>query len=178
MAFLSALSQVSAEKTDGGSMEIRISGNNKLNKNCTLTREKTTINDASCPIKLDSIGVGVHYNALRSGFFFYPHGDFKSSEPIVAFETVHILYDVFGNYMQTLSNTTVKDVLSKYIFNSEENWEALENEAKTYFACVSYVSRVRTKDGRVWHCKEKEIKSILDSLYTPINPPDPESEAF
>lgn len=169
MAYLSGFSQITADKSDGGTVETKITGNNKLNKNSTLKREKTTINDASCPIKLYNIGVGTVYSIGQSCYYYYPYGTFKTKEPIVAFETNHVLYDVFGNYMYTLSKAVVLDIETSYIFNNEEKWNAQENEVKTYYSCVSYVTHVRTKNDVIWHCNDKEIKKMLDTMYAPFD---------
>lgn len=102
---ISTYSQITQTKTEGNSVVTKLSMGIKVNEGSSLIREKVTINDAQCPIQLSNIGVQPVYSSSRSDYTFYPEGIFNTIELIVAIEIYHVIYDVFCEYMRTLSNT-------------------------------------------------------------------------
>ncbi|HMH33415.1 MAG TPA: hypothetical protein VK543_10315 [Puia sp.] len=160
--FITSFSQVSVTKKDGSSVVTKLGMGIKVNEGSSLFRQQITINDANCPLQLSDIGVETSYSS--STYSFKPTGNFTAKEPIVAFEVVHLIYNVFGEHMKTLSNTEITDIDGKKDFSKWSSWYASENNVSEYFICVSYVANVRTKSGTLWHYNFKALKEQLSKL--------------
>ena len=154
--------QLTLTKTDGGSVVTKLEGSLKVNDGSSLRRDYITINDPTCPLQLNTIGVETSYR--DPGYVFKPSGTFQVTEPIVAYEVHHVLYDVFGEHMKTLSNQEVIDVEGKGTFSVYSTWYASEDNVEGYLICVSYVANVRTKSGKIWRYSYRDIKGQLDKL--------------
>ncbi len=136
----SILQYISSSKT----VDVR-----KTNRGSSLTREWIVLNDAECPIQLtNTIGINTIYK--ERGICFAPTGNFKTSQPIAAYQILHVLYDVFGEHIKTLSNVGIEDINEAKFFNNENSWYATGNQISEYMRCVSFVSKVRTKEGIMW----------------------------
>ncbi len=162
IAAISAFPQITVTKTEGSSIIIDLGTGYKINEGSTLKKEKIILNDALCPIQLkDDVGIEIIYAAK---FLFKPSGNFNIMEPIVAYEFHHILYNVFGDHIKTLSNTEVADLEGLQVFNQDASWYASINDVNEYLISVSYVANVRTKSGQLWHYNFIAIKKQLDTL--------------
>ena len=154
--------QLSVSKKDGGSVVTKLGMGVKVNDGSSLIRQQITINDANCPIQLGDVGIETSYTSSR--YSFKPIGGFTTKEPIVAYEVMHVVYNVFGEHMQTLSNTEITDIDGKKDLSKWASWYASENNVSEYFTCVSYVANVRSKSGIVWHYNFKQLKEQLNKL--------------
>lgn len=155
-------SQITLTKSDGGSVLTELGYNVVVNMGSTLVREKIILNDANCLIQLDSVGINTAYANRK--YSFYPVGSINIKEPIAAFKIHHVLYDVFGDHMKTLSNKEIKDMEGSIDISKSASWYASGNNVSNYLICVSYVSKVRTKSGQLWHCDFEAIKKELAEL--------------
>jgi hypothetical protein len=134
----------------------------KVNDGSTLKKEYITINDTNCPIQMVDAGIETSYAASK--YSFNPIGLLKSKEPIVAYEVVHLIYNVFGEHMKSLSNTEIIDFEGEKNFSRYSSWYASENNVSEYLICISYVSNVRTKSGKIWHYNFKALKEQLNKI--------------
>lgn len=159
---LCGFSQITVVKSEGSSVVTELGYGLKVNNGSTLKRDNFTINDASCPIQLNDISVETIYSDRK--YNYKPIGNFTINEPIVAYEIHHLIYDVFGEYMKTLSNTEVADLESNHKFPSGSSWYATENNVRLYLICVSYVANVRTKTNQIWHFNYPAIKEQLQKV--------------
>jgi hypothetical protein len=157
-----SFSQLTVNRKEGSSVVTKLAMGLKVNDGSTLKREHITINDASCPIQMTDIGIETSYAASK--YEFTPTGGFTTKEPIVAYEVVHLIYNVFGEHMKSLSNTAVADIDGQSFFSKYSSWYASENNVSEYLICVSYVSNVRTKGGKIWHYNFKALKEQLNQL--------------
>ena len=160
-SFLS-FSQLTVVKKEGSSVVTKLGMGIKVNDGSSLKREYTTINDPSCPIQLNDVGVETSYGS--SNYSFRPIGNLTTKEPIAAYEVVHLIYNVFGEHMKSLSNKEITDIDGQKDFSKYSSWYASENNASEYLICVSYVSNVRTKGGKLWHYNFKALKDQLNKL--------------
>ena len=175
----SGYSQLTVSRSDGGSVITKLSMGIKVNDGSSLKREFITINTTGCPVQFGDIGVTTMYS--DPGYRFKPNGNFGTTEPIVAYEIHHVLYDVFGAHMTTLSNQDIIDIEGRKEFDRYSSWYASENDVSEYLVCVSYVANVRTMAGVIWRYNYKDIKAELDKLkikfeegYTPKKDKDKE----
>lgn len=159
---LKSFSQITVTKIDGGSVITKLGFNININDGSTLIRDWIMLNDANCPVKLENVGINTSYT--DRSYSFKPVGEILVTESIVAYEIHHVLYDVFGNHMKTLSNQEVADISDKKGFDKYSSWYANENNVSEYFIAVSYIANVRTKAGKVWRYKPVSVKEELQKL--------------
>lgn len=157
-----SLSQLTVSKKEGSSVVTKLGMGIKVNDGSSLKREQTTINDASCPIQLSDVGIETSY--ASSSYSFKPIGSLLTKEPIAAYEVIHLIYNIFGEHMRSLSNTEITDIDGQKEFSKYSSWYASENNVSEYLICVSYVSNVRTKSGKLWHNNLKALKDQLNKL--------------
>jgi len=157
-----SFSQLTVSKKQGSSVVTKLGMGIKVNDGSSLFREQITMNDANCPVQLSDVGVETSYGS--SSYSFKPTGSLTTKEPIVAYEVIHVIYNVFGEHMKTLSNTEITDIDGQKDFSKYSSWYASENNVSQYFTCVSYVANVRTKSGILWHYNYKALKEQLGKL--------------
>lgn len=173
---LAGSAQLTITKADGGSVVTKLGMGIKINDGSSLHREYITINDANCPVQLNDVGIETSY---ASSYSFRPIGGIEAKDSIVAYEVDHVLYNIFGEHMKSLSDKEVTDIIGKKNFSKYSSWYASENDVSEYLICVSYAENVRTKSGVIWHYSYKAIKEQLDTLkiafeegYAPKKDPD------
>jgi hypothetical protein len=132
----------------------------KINEGSSLTREWIVLNDSECPVQLaNSVGINTVYRdrSIR----FTPTGNIKASQPITAYQILHVLYDVFGEHIKTLSNVDIKDINGDKSLNDKGSWYATDNQISEYSRCVSFVSKVKTSEGIIWNYNPVAIMTEL-----------------
>ncbi len=157
-----SFSQLIVDKKEGSSVVTKLPMGIKVNDGSTLKREYIIINDTNCPIQMVNVGIETLYAASK--YKFNPIGFLKSKETIVAYEVVHLIYNVFGEHIKSLSNTEIIDFEGEKTFSDYLSWYASESNVSEYLICVSYVSNVRTKSGKIWHYNFKALKEQLNKL--------------
>ncbi len=170
--------QISFSKVDGGSVITKLGMGINVNDGSSLNREWVVLNDETCPLQLDQ-NLGINSGYFSSRYSFSAKGSVYSKEEIVAFEIHHVLYDVFGGHIKSLSNLEVADFSGEYKLDRRGSWYATENQISEYLICVSYVANVRTKSGSIWRYNPDEIKQKLSEIqisyeegYSPANSDD------
>ena len=155
--------QIKINIVNGESVITKLGLGVKVNDGSSLSRDWIIINDESCPIQLnDDVGIETSYPS--ESYRFKAIGSVTAKEPIVAYEILHVLYNVFGEHIETLSNTEVIDIKDKKDFYKYASWYATENEISEYLICVSYVANVRTQTGSIWRYSYQSVKEKLDEL--------------
>jgi hypothetical protein len=138
-------------------------GDTKIHKNSSLTREWIVLNEAGCPIQLTN-SVGINTTYLDRSFRFTATGSLETSEPITAYEVHHVIYNVFGEHLETLSNVEIADINGSAELNKGDSWYGTDNQLVEYMICVSYVATVRTKSGTLWRYNYIPIKLELNKI--------------
>lgn len=154
---LAGAAGVNVSTADGGSVSTEIGYGYALNKKSSLKRLWLVLNDQNCPLQLYGAGIRTKYD--DRSYKFEQVGSIAAREPLSAFEIRYVLYDVFGEYLETLSNTEVVDLKTKGSISLSDTgtWVTSEGEVSKMLTVVSFVARVRTASGKIWHCQEKEI---------------------
>ncbi len=147
----------------------------KMNKGSSLTREWIVLNDSECPVQLTN-SVGINTVIKDSDLRFTLTGNINTSQPITAYQIFHVLYDVFGEHIKTLSNLGIEDINGTKSFKNKDSWYATYNQGSEYVRCVSFVRKVRTKEGIIWNYDPnainnelKKIEIIYKEEYNPSN---------
>jgi hypothetical protein len=58
----------------------------------------------------------------------------------------------------------IQDMIGNKPINSKSSWYATDNQLTEYLKCVSFVSKVRTKQGVIWNYNPIEIAYELSKL--------------
>jgi hypothetical protein len=153
--------QLNVVKENGGSVVTKLGMGVRVNDGSTLQRDFYTINSAECPLQLQGAGIKLNYSTR---FTFAPVGKVIPNEKITAYEVHHVLYNIFGEHMMTLSNIVVTDIAGPTDLNQYASWYARESSVAEYFICISYVANVRTANGAIWHYNFKAIQAELEKL--------------
>lgn len=172
------IAQVTITKSNGGSVITKLGMGISVNAGSSLTREWIIINDAKCPLQLNSnIGIEVVY--LNSNYSFKQVGSITTKKPIAAYELHLVLYDVFGKHIKTLENVNISDINGVIDISKSGRWHANENQVSEFLTCVAYIATVRTGDGELWSCDFQSIKEELNKIqinydkdYSPKPPKD------
>jgi len=133
-----------------------------FNKGSTLQRERVLLNLPSCPVQLTASTLSFGYE--ERGLRYKIHTTFQVQQPVVAVEIRHILYDVFGEHMRSLSETEATD------YPAGEQavdgaWGVLrDNDISEQLSAVSFVAKVRLADGKVWSFQMEPLIVALRSL--------------
>jgi hypothetical protein len=155
-------SQISISRLSGGSVVTKLGMGISINNGSSLTREWIVLNDTTCPLQLQNVGINTVY--LSSEYYFKASGILSLKEKIVAYEIHHVLYNVFGEHIKTLKNLEVIDISMPTELPKMNSWYATENDVSEYLTCVSYVATVRTLMGKIWYYKPELIKQELNKV--------------
>jgi hypothetical protein len=151
------------EELSGGSVVTNLAYGIQVNKGSSLQRRWFVLNDPSCPVKLSGVGINSVYerSSIGGDYKYKPVGVANANEPITAFELRFLLFDVWGQHMQTLSGTQVSDVSGQIALKDVGTWRAWENNVSEMLTVVSFVARVKKPDGSVW---EYDPSSLLQQV--------------
>lgn len=152
------------ETADGGSVVTELGYDIKLNKNSTLHRSWVVLNDPTCPVQLYEAGINTRYGDRE--YNYVQVGTAETSESITALEVRYLLYDVFGEHMQTLSATKITELSANGSLALEDigAWRAWENDVSNLLTVVAFVAQVRTGDGKIWRYQDKKIGEELNKI--------------
>ena len=171
----------------GGSMVVPLSSTIKLNDGSSLQRERIGLRHAGFPAAVvGAPAITCTYESgdrySRSGYKYKGAIEVLTSEPLAAIEVRVLLFDVFGEHEETLTATAVRDIPQGSTTFSDWGWnEYSENDCSAQHASLTYVARVRTKDGRVLSADPKPViaearrfsKNLTEAALEPSPAPPP-----
>jgi len=142
-------------RESGGTMTVPLGFGIALNKNSTLERERVGVRHSGFPAEI--VGAPSITCAYASGdkysrgeYVYRGPVDVLVREPLAAIEVRVLLFDVWGEHAETLRAVEVADIPAGTSTFKDWGWrEWSENECSEQWASITYVARVRTKDGRV-----------------------------
>ena len=182
------LNQISVEKTDGGVVTLEF-GNMTVNEHSAMRRTWYTVNDMNCPVHISGAGITLQPSPKQSYLTFNPVvAGLMADRAVTAFELRFVLYDLFGDHIATIKDLRVQDVAAAGAFDLKANWssdppeplskskrarpiereerpagalEASFGDAQRLLTVVSFVARVRPKEGPVWNFDPKLVSEEL-----------------
>jgi hypothetical protein len=119
-----------------------------LNKESSLDREWVVVNPSDVPAAI--VGPAGLVTTFNTGSYRYKvAAEVESKEPLTAIEISFLTFDVWGNHDRNLATRNIVDFgPGRRVFDGE--WTVgSENEASEFYASIAFISRVRTKAGRV-----------------------------
>jgi len=146
---------------DGGSITTHLGYGISVAGGSSIHREWISVHDSRLPIKLEGTpGVKTYYQDRSYGGDYIYKSNFNliALESITAIEINFLLFDIWGNHVKSLSLTEVVDISQGTPKSFTGEWSALsENEVEKYYASISYISKVRIKDGKVLEAEKSPI---------------------
>lgn len=164
-------SRVTSTKAAGGPMVTTLGYGFALNKGSTLVREWITLHDSVLPADIeDSAGLKVVYKAggtySRGEYEYVGKFRLQVKEPLAALDVMFLTFDVWGTPLRGLRFGRVQDVEAGF-HDFDGAWSILdENEASAFYASIAYVSRVRTKSGRILEADNSDIAEEVKKFST------------
>jgi hypothetical protein len=160
--------QLSNQKFEGQEIKLDLGGwaDNFMNAGSTLKSIHYIINDEMCPVQLNAAGILVKYSSSSgvSKYRFKRKGSYTANKEVQAIEIVHVLYDVFGNHISSLSDLIIEDISGTMQLNPRSNWYASDNQAQEFLTSVTFVEAVRLKDGSIWKNSEEGLRLELKKV--------------
>jgi hypothetical protein len=144
----------SVTKADGGPMTIDL-GNRKVNEGSKLARQWVTIHDKIFPVDIVNTA-GITLTPYVRDFRYAAKYEVEVTEPIVAIQVCFVLFNVWGEKIQSLSHMAIVDLpRGRHELNAD--W-VVENDTPTeYFASICYVARVRTQAGKILYFNPEPV---------------------
>jgi len=158
-----AASSITLKKVDGGPAELVIGYDSAINKGSTLHRRWFVVNDNSCPIALENLGIQPYDN--KGNLDFVPKGTAYTINSVLAFEIVFATFDVWGERLHNFSLMHVEDIPAGQPLPVKDfSWRGTYDDVRRYFSAVSFVNKVMTADGKIWRADTKRIAQKLDEV--------------
>jgi hypothetical protein len=144
---------VTVTKEVGGSIQTQLSSAVIVNAESSVMREWLAMHDSGLPVDLvGTPGVSTVYvpDRLRGEYQYRAKPTVVAKEPLSAFEIRFLVFDVWGQHVKTLVADEIADMDAGVTKALSNEWTLLsENECSRHYASIAFISRVRTKDGRV-----------------------------
>jgi hypothetical protein len=163
-------------RSDGGPVVTNLGYGIKVNSGSSLHREWLTFTDSLLPARfVDSVGVRT---VFESGGY---SGDYKysavvpihTSAPLSAVEVRFVLFDLWGDFVKTLSMTEVQDIPADTTITFSAKWALYsENEASEHYASLAYIARVRSRDGKIFEARQEPIVAEAQKFSKKFTPED------
>jgi hypothetical protein len=139
--------------TPGGTMRTSLGRGIVLNKESSLERVWICVQDPAMPVEFKNpVGIKTIYT-LRGEVGAYEYSSvvhLTAREPVSVVEVRFLLFDIWGQKTKSLVLTEITDLMPGITKELNAKWGVpSETEAAQYYASIAYISRVRTKDGRV-----------------------------
>lgn len=157
----STVSSVVFERGVGSSVRTNLGSGIVVNDKSSLMREWIVAQDTLLPVRLlgNPSPRTVYVSGYYSGNYQY-RADFQvqTVEPLVSIEVRFVLFDVWGDLINTLSSTDVMDIGVDSETSLSGRWGALsENEVSEYYASIAFIARARTASGKVYVAQTRPI---------------------
>jgi hypothetical protein len=166
----------------GGSATTKLGYGISVNPKSGLRREWITAHDSTLPADIEgTTGVRTVYSpggAYSSGSYSYVASvPLRARDSLSAVEVRFILFDIWGDFIKTLSETEVEDVPAGAQRTFTPGWRVWdENEVSEHYASLAYVARVRTAAGRVYEANPEAIVAEARKLSERFAPEDLDPE--
>jgi hypothetical protein len=147
-------------RTSDGLFNLTISGV-AINSDSSLQRESILFNDPSSPVQITAHSMQIVYQ--DRGFRFGAETSVAIAQPVRGVQLRTIQYDAFGQHMQNLANTEIRD-FDAGASSFSAQWRARETDITHFLTSVTYVARVRLADGTQWIYNEDDLIAALRSL--------------
>lgn len=167
-----------ATVTPGGAIRLPLGRGIALNKESSVERIWITVQDSVMPVEFKN-AVGIKTNhSFRGDIVEYEYSaavHLSARQPISAIEVRFMLFDIWGQNSRNLVVTEILDLMPGITKEFNPKWRiSSEGEAAQHYASIAYISRVRTKDGKVFAANGEFILEQARKFSTQFKEVDPE----
>lgn len=155
---------------DGGPNITNLGYNIRVNDKSSLRRKWVVINDPTCPVQISHAGIETVVDSGISGYAFRAKGEIVAKDPISAYTVTFVIYDPFGERIESLGLTRVQDLEGSQDLGDKFRWTANENDVSEYLSSVVFVRKVLTKAGKAWSFSEKDLLGGFKAIDLQIKP--------
>ncbi len=149
---------------EGSPMNTQVVGSLRLNEDSNLNRRWIIVNDPALAAQLDGAryqGVRPTYSDSARGYQYWAMNRVEFSEPVVAIQINHILFDIWNSRVRTLRFDDVADH-DEGAVGVRGEWPLVsEAEAARHLTTLSYVYRVRLADGEI---QSADMDAVLEQV--------------
>lgn len=130
------LKEYEATSLDGGSIVTELGYGIAINRGSDLNRTWYVLNTEGSPLRLTNAGIDTRYD--DRSYEYFPTGQVTTSTDVSAFEVRFLLFDVFGEHMQSLSGTEIRSLEADETLDLSEIgvWRAWENGVSEFLTSV------------------------------------------
>tara|TARA_B100001121_G_C18631233_1_gene594478 strand:+ start:546 stop:1121 length:576 start_codon:yes stop_codon:yes gene_type:complete len=162
------LSEITVSKSNGGSIVIDLGYDIKLNEGSLIEREWHTINNSKIPLEIvGDAGINIIYQSRNySGDYLYKTiFNVLPKDDISAFEIIFITFNLWGEKTNNLVMTEVNEFINGMPKTIDASWKIFsENNASEFHTSLSYVSKVRLKNGKIIRANPSEIVKVAQNI--------------
>ena len=162
------LSEITVSKSNGGSIVIDLGYDIKLNEGSLIEREWHTINNSKIPLEIvRDAGINIIYQSRNySGDYLYKTiFNVLPKDDISAFEIIFITFNLWGEKTNNLVMTEVNEFINGMPKTIDASWKIFsENNASEFHTSLSYVSKVRLKNGKIIRANPSEIVKVAQNI--------------
>jgi hypothetical protein len=163
----------------GGAIRLPLGRGIVLNKESSIERIWITVQDSVMPVEFkDAVGIKTNHT-FRGDVGDYEYSailHLTARQPISAIEVRFMLFDIWGQNKRNLVVTEILDMAPGTTKEFNPKWGiSSEGEAAQHYASIAYISRVRTKDGKVFAANGEFILDQARKFSAQFKEVDPES---
>ena len=162
------LSEITVSKSNGGSIVIDLGYDIKLNEGSLIEREWHTINNSKIPLEIiGDAGINIIYQSRNySGDYLYKTNfNVLPKDDISAFEKIFITFNLWGEKTNNLVMTEVNEFINGMPKTIDASWKIFsENNASEFHTSLSYVSKVRLKNGKIIRANPSDIVKVAQNI--------------
>jgi hypothetical protein len=167
-----------ATVTPGGAIRVPLGRGIVLNKESSIERIWITVQDSVMPVEFKNVA-GIKTNhTFRGDIGEYEYSavvQLTARQPISAIEVRFMLFDIWGQSSRNLVVTEILDLAPGTTKELNPKWRiSSEGEAAQHYASIAYISRVRTKDGKVFAANGEFIIDQARKFSAQFKEVDPE----
>ena len=168
-----------ATVSPGGAIRLPLGRGMVLNKESSIERIWITVHESVMPVEFkNAVGIKTNYT-LRGDIGDYEYSavlHLTARQPISAIEVRFMLFDIWGQNNRNLVVTEILDLAPGITKEFNPKWRiSAEGEAVQHYASIAYISRVRTKDGKVFAANGEFILEQARKFTAQFKEVDPES---
>lgn len=145
---------------EGASLKTDFGYDIVLNKNSSLKRQWTYIQDANSPVDVEGTpDVMVAYIKDYKHTTYY---SLKAKQDLTAVEVIHVVFDVFGQRLHTLQNVEVADIKAGESVTMTGEWRIWsERDARVAHTSFTYIRSARTASGNIYTAPSPQVFDVI-----------------
>lgn len=166
--------QATVTRAPGGPVTTKLGYGIEVNKGSTLQREWIAVHPPTLPA--DLVGTPGITTSHNERYHYDLKAQIKVTAPLSAIEVSVATFNVWGEHVRNLRAEEVVDI-EPGVHDYEWRWNVFsENEVSSHYASIVWISKVRTKAGKVVAADRATVIAEAKKLSDKFSPEDLEPE--